>query len=1201
MCIVSNWLNNVGLSYAIPAFRTAGINSPSDLAELQYEDYVTLGVIDSDHRKKLFYLIQRINLEINEGSPLRRKGDANEARLLSESKESSTLIGMEMDDKKACRKAPPQVNQVNGFIKSHNQEVGLFDDRQEISEGVKSCFESSTSKYQVNLLPEISVKAKNTTSLAELGIAGNNEFKENKDIIMNDIRNKDERAKPRKSATIRIKRSQEENIESGFDLYGRNYSVNGIQSSPPSPSSYFVHNVPFSFDENNDKSDGKNEEFSKNSEVSAQQYYNECESEVSENNSISQVNESRINAIKTLGSTNCSTTIYDKENNRNEYDFDSNAEKESETRNSKVKLKRQSNAASTIPPSCKEITNKKAINQNLRNDSLIKKPSNIDQCASLSNKGKYAKAKYSQKKIDKSRFSFENASKIEIDYESHSQASQNGSPSSMSSSSSNNSRSSYIPRSKYQNSSYLRNCKPLSTIPSEKVAHMSPLGKISNTQLDLLSKPRSMKEKRLSAPIYQSSKVSSVRSSSKTHSDATKSRKSTRESFSSSRSSSRRSSSSSSKSSRHSTGSLHSNPLNSDMKERISRNGRKSMNPTYNKRSMCISSKKKHLRLVEKTEDNTSGVIFPHGSSEDDAWATQVSNLREATETAYSQETAKQNFNHPIEDMRIRVVVRKRPISASERVDVIHPINCEKFCNHGKVFVYQPKTRVDLTKEIETMKFSFDNVFDESATNIDIYKRATRNLVTGVFKGEWATVFAYGQTGSGKTFTMMGSGMTGKKFGNRTKSKIESEHNSGLYYLAAKDLLRIANTKYQHLTVGVSLFEIYGGKLFDLLNKRKSIKCLEDHKGKVCFPGLSEHPVSSASKLMELIDSGAKNRSTGSTSANADSSRSHAVLQLCLRKTVGRKQNVEHGRLTFIDLAGSERGADTSQASRTTRLEGAEINTSLLSLKEVIRALATGDSMSHIPFRGSKLTQVLKQSFVGANSRTVMIACVAAELRHCEHTLNTLRYADRVKERDAETGQAPIDTLISMKTQSKMARPSSAPPTSKGRKAQSNHPLESIPGSCLKDKNNIEYELDEDEWSSGSEIQYEDNNFHKKREFLPDESLDCFVNKDDPSYASSLASTTERVERHNVDTCQNMKKEISENTREAVKNLLENHRTCTSGMLSIVKREMVLVDRTGEESALDDYINELESLQEKHLSLIHSLRLSLVKFYAARS
>lgn len=182
-------------------------------------------------------------------------------------------------------------------------------------------------------------------------------------------------------------------------------------------------------------------------------------------------------------------------------------------------------------------------------------------------------------------------------------------------------------------------------------------------------------------------------------------------------------------------------------------------------------------------------------------------------------------------------------------------------------------------------------------------------------------------------------------------------------------------------------------QVFDLLGDKQKLRVLEDGKQQVQVVGLTEKVVDSVDEVLKLIQHGNVTRTSGQTSANANSSRSHAVFQIVLRPPGSTRI---HGKFSFIDLAGNERGADTSSANRQTRMEGAEINKSLLALKECIRAL--GKQNAHLPFRVSKLTQVLRDSFIGEKSKTCMIAMISPGLNSCEHTLNTLRYANRVKE-----------------------------------------------------------------------------------------------------------------------------------------------------------------------------------------------------------
>ncbi|NXF07601.1 KIF24 protein, partial [Smithornis capensis] len=326
------------------------------------------------------------------------------------------------------------------------------------------------------------------------------------------------------------------------------------------------------------------------------------------------------------------------------------------------------------------------------------------------------------------------------------------------------------------------------------------------------------------------------------------------------------------------------------------------------------------------------------------------------------------------ESEKIRVCVRKRPLGLKE--ERRGEVNIITVKDRETLLLHEKKEAVDLTQYILQHVFYFDEVFGESCTNQDVYMKTAHPLIQHIFNGGNATCFAYGQTGAGKTYTMIGT-----------------HRNPGLYALAAKDIFRHLelSPSRKDLFVLISFYEIYCGQLYDLLNGRKRLFAREDSKHVVQIVGLREVQVDSVDQLLEVILKGGKERSTGATGVNSDSSRSHAIIQIQIKDAANRT----FGRISFIDLAGSERAADARDSDRQTKMEGAEINQSLLALKECIRAL--DQEHTHTPFRQSKLTQVLKDSFIG-NSKTCMIANVSPSHIATEHTLNTLRYADRVKE-----------------------------------------------------------------------------------------------------------------------------------------------------------------------------------------------------------
>ncbi|XP_008592201.1 PREDICTED: kinesin-like protein KIF2C [Galeopterus variegatus] len=420
------------------------------------------------------------------------------------------------------------------------------------------------------------------------------------------------------------------------------------------------------------------------------------------------------------------------------------------------------------------------------------------------------------------------------------------------------------------------------------------------------------------------------------------------------------------------------------------------------------------------------------------------------------------------EEHRICVCVRKRPLNkqelAKKETDVISiPSKC-------LLLVHEPKLKVDLTKYLENQVFCFDFAFDETASNEVVYRFTARPLVQTIFEGGKATCFAYGQTGSGKTHTM-GGDLSGKA----------QNASKGIYAMASQDVFLLKKQpRYRNLglEVYVTFFEIYNGKLFDLLNKKAKLRVLEDGKQQVQVVGLQEHLVNSADDVIKMIDMGSACRTSGQTFANSNSSRSHACFQILLRAK-GRM----HGKFSLVDLAGNERGADTSSADRQTRMEGAEINKSLLALKECIRAL--GQNKAHTPFRESKLTQVLRDSFIGENSRTCMIAMISPGISSCEYTLNTLRYADRVKELSPHSGPSG-EQPIQMETEEM--------------EASSNGAL--ITGNFSKEEEELSSQMSSFNEAMTQIRELEERAMEELKEIIqPDYDLETFVNKAESALA----------------------------------------------------------------------------------------------------
>ena len=225
----------------------------------------------------------------------------------------------------------------------------------------------------------------------------------------------------------------------------------------------------------------------------------------------------------------------------------------------------------------------------------------------------------------------------------------------------------------------------------------------------------------------------------------------------------------------------------------------------------------------------------------------------------------------------------------------------------------------------------------------------------------------------------------------------------GLMVLSLRDVFRyIARDSHdKDYTVECSYTEVYNELVYDLLVPNSgALELREDPEKGPTVSGLTHVKVEDERQIFSLLREGNARRKTEETGANAVSSRSHAVLEIWVTRSERNHycKSFSTGKLALVDLAGAERASETNNRGQQLR-DGANINRSLLSLANCINALGKRKKKGFVfvPFRDSKLTRILKDGLCG-NSRTVMVATVSGSSHQYEHTVNTLKYADRAKE-----------------------------------------------------------------------------------------------------------------------------------------------------------------------------------------------------------
>ncbi|XP_046431088.1 kinesin-like protein KIF6 [Neodiprion fabricii] len=291
----------------------------------------------------------------------------------------------------------------------------------------------------------------------------------------------------------------------------------------------------------------------------------------------------------------------------------------------------------------------------------------------------------------------------------------------------------------------------------------------------------------------------------------------------------------------------------------------------------------------------------------------------------------------------------------------------------------------------ESWNFAFHKIFDHAARQDEVFEDVAKPVIESVLNGYNATIFAYGQTGSGKTFSITGDS--------------EGYEDRGILPRTIQHLFHTIQKNPENLySVEIAYLEIYNENGYDLLDPKHEVVAKledlprvtiqEDEAGRLHLKNLSFRVVEDEKDALALLFLGDTKRAIAETPMNPQSSRSHCIFTIVVSvRQYGAEKYLKKAKMHLVDLAGSERVYKCC-ISGSILTEAKHINLSLHYLEQVIVCLGQ-QNVSHIPYRNSLLTAILRDS-LGGNCLTTMLATLSISRTNLEETISTCRFSQRV-------------------------------------------------------------------------------------------------------------------------------------------------------------------------------------------------------------